>query len=590
MLCVPLMSPKQVSVFVVAVIVFLALLLPNYLQFIAEAEVLTSGGVAGRARFGSTFLVLDSILVVFLWCVVLLALVRKFYWWFILNLPFYVLLPYECLYFLAYGEPISPHIIAIAAETNLEEVLGFIGGWLPIILSCVYFLGLIALILFFARERVAWTHRSRWWVLFSFGPALVLMGLSDSASNQAILEDHRDVFIERGVGFGVDQYEASYPLGFPLRLIKYFHQQEVLTHYSKLISGQSSGLKRGNMEGAEVYVVMIGESSRPDHWGVAGYHRNTTPLLQARSDIYFFENMVSGSSVSRAAVPILLSRTSARDVEKSTLRNSWIVDFKQAGFRVYWLSTQKPVGSHDTMIGVYASLADEVRYLNEGTYSGRGKFDEVLVGGLSSVVQDQTVKKKLVILHSLGSHAPYQFRYPEHFAYFQPSPTTAKLISLFDGNQKELLVNAYDNSIAYTDYVIDSVLDLLKSELNESDAFFWYIADHGQTLFEPGCDKAGHGFFSEFNFRVPALFWASDKFLSSRPELHMRASMRQHAPMQSSDFFETMLDLGRYEQEEKLNGLLSEDYQVGRRLVTVSGAREVDFDSELMGRGCDFPK
>lgn len=580
---------KRHVVFVFAILSFFALLTPCILNFsINELGLLDSSkGIDFLIKHKQLFQsFLGAIMFVLMLELMLFALLGDFSLWYVIHLPFFAWLPAECFYIYQYGAPSSAHVIAVISETNFEESLGFIGGWGPVFGFLIYFFILLFFAFLFHKYRIKWCSRSRWWVISSFSVFLLFFVLAQLETDDFDIKDNRDVFFERGVGFGFDQYAATYPVGLLLRVFEYSKQLAVLASKSAELTHQTSGLKRNGTDGEEIYVVMIGESSRADHWGIAGYFRDTTPLLNARDDVFFFTNMVSASAATRTAVPVMLSRTRVDDLRHSKLKNSWITDFKAQGFKVYWLSTQMPVGSHDTMIGVYASLADDLRYLNQGMYKTRGQFDEVLLKDFQALLEDKAQKKKLIILHTLGSHKPYHFRYPQEFSIFKPVPSSGKYVGVFDSEKHEMLVNAYDNSILYTDYVLNSVLNILDVKANDANAFFWYLSDHGQTLFDQSCDKGGHGFYSEFNFRVPALFWASDAYLDRRQYIGERARVRKETPMRSEDLFETMLDLGGFEAKEQFNGYLSSKYQPGSRMVTIDGSTKLNFDAELAGHGC----
>lgn len=526
-------------------------------------------------------------LLVILTELVLLALVGRYSIWIILHLPFFLWLPLELIYIQRYGAPSSAHILAIIAQTNYAEALGYAGGWGNLALYSIYVVFLFLVVLGMLRSGVKWGHRSRWWVVSIFGTLIIINFLShkDFSDQSKKIDDIKDLFVAREFGYGVDEYIDSYPFGLVLRILRYFQQLNVLRASAETVAAIDSGLSRREVAEREIYVVVIGESARADRWSLNGYDRETTPLLSKKSNVFSFTNAVSVSAATRTAVPALLSRTTVNDLAFSRLRNSWITDFKKSGFKVYWLSTQMQVGSHDTMIGVYASLADETLYLNEGMYKTKGNYDGVVLEYLKKILKRSDEFKKLIVIHTLGSHFPYHFRYPLEFAHFKPVPPQNKVGNLFDKKQEKELQNAYDNSIRYTDFVLSSIIDALR-EYPDAASMMWYLSDHGQTLFEIGCTANGHGFRSAYNFHIPVVLWASDTFLSFRPEIAWVARRNRDQPLYAGDFFDTMLDVGGFENNGRLNSFLSEGYDTRPRIVTVQGDKKINFDEEFVDEGC----
>ncbi|NMZ74653.1 phosphoethanolamine transferase [Pseudomonas nitroreducens] len=324
---------------------------------------------------------------------------------------------------------------------------------------------------------------------------------------------------------------------------------------------------------------------RADHWGLAGYERDTTPRLGVLNNMIFFPNAVSVTAATRTAVPIILSKTTANDISVGNFKTSWISDFKRAGFEVYWLSMQMPVGVHDTAIGIYASLANRVQYLNFGSYLNRGGVDDALLPELSKVLADGN-KKRLIVLHTLGSHSPYQRRYPPKFEIFKPVPGQDSVPNLFDATQKELIVNSYDNSILYTDFILSAIAEKLRQQAGTS--LMWYASDHGQSLFDPGCSMAGHGFFSKYNFHIPVLFWYSDDYAKRHnDELQaIRKNSRERVYM--GDFYLTFLQSAGFKLSgaERKNSFSNAGYISRERLVTIDGGRVINYDKDLANASC----
>ena len=83
--------------------------------------------------------------------------------------------------------------------------------------------------------------------------------------------------------------------------------------------------------------------------------------------------------------------------------------------------------------------------------------------------------KQFIVLHTYGSHFNYRERYPSENAFFLPDfPVDAEV------KYKDNLVNAYDNSIRYTDDFLARLIGMLQEQ--NTDAAMLYSSDHGEDI------------------------------------------------------------------------------------------------------------
>ena len=140
---------------------------------------------------------------------------------------------------------------------------------------------------------------------------------------------------------------------------------------------------------------------------------------------------------------------------------------------------------------------------HEGEY-----LDEALLANLDLTI-DQTANDLLIVLHPLGSHGPaYHKRYPKSFEQFKPACASN---SPQDCSSEEV-ANSYDNTLLYTDYLIDKTIALLEKRHDLSNAFLLYVSDHGESLGENGVYLHGvpKAIAPESQLKVPMLMWLSD--------------------------------------------------------------------------------
>jgi lipid A ethanolaminephosphotransferase len=106
----------------------------------------------------------------------------------------------------------------------------------------------------------------------------------------------------------------------------------------------------------------------------------------------------------------------------------------------------------------------------------------------------------------MGSHGPAYFkRYPKNFSKYKPACRTAELSEC----TQEEIINAYDNSIRYTDFFLSKVIDLL-IENTGHDTTMLYLSDHGESLGEGGLYLHGlpYSFAPAAQTQIPVIVWA----------------------------------------------------------------------------------
>lgn len=149
-------------------------------------------------------------------------------------------------------------------------------------------------------------------------------------------------------------------------------------------------------------------------------------------------------------------------------------------------------------------------------YKGEnGNYDEILLSGLKEQISESEHNKVLIILHTSTSHGPtYSKKYPPRFEIFTP---VCNSVELADCSQEEL-INAYDNTIVYTDYLLYSLIELLK-ELKEYDSSMIFVSDHGESLGEKNLYMHGlpMSIAPREQYEIPFIVWVSDSFRQLKP-------------------------------------------------------------------------
>ncbi|WP_123591600.1 phosphoethanolamine transferase [Salinisphaera orenii] len=287
-----------------------------------------------------------------------------------------------------------------------------------------------------------------------------------------------------------------------------------------------------------VVVLVVGETARAANFSLDGYTRDTNPRLAHRDIVNFPDFTACGTSTS-VSVPCMFSRQGRRDYDEYEARHTeGLLDvLDHAGVSVLWRDNNS--GCKGTCARVPTedlSNADAPALCDDGACR-----DEILLRGLQRHIEAGT-RDLFIVLHQQGSHGPeYYKRYPARFERFTPVCAS----NLPQECDRQAIVNAYDNTILYTDYVLDEIIDLLErnARTNHDTTALLYLSDHGESLGEHGLYLHGfpYALAPDVQTHVPALAWFSRGFGMGRGCL---ARIAGHAYSQDN-LFDLVLGLFR---------------------------------------------
>ena len=282
--------------------------------------------------------------------------------------------------------------------------------------------------------------------------------------------------------------------------------------------------------GREVYVYIIGEASRAMNWQLYGYGRETNPLLSEVGDLVVFRDVLTQSNTTHKSVPLILSSVATGEHEELYRRKGLPALFNEAGFDTWFISNQSPQGA---MIDHLAHDARHVIYIRSP------RHDMQLLDEMRKALERSTSQKLLFVLHCYGSHFSYHQRYPREFAHFQPDNDVA-----IARQHRPMLVNAYDNSIRYTDYFLAQTIGYLRSLKGTSSALL-YCADHGEDLIDDDRERFLHASptTTAYQLYVASLAWFSEDYRKHFPEKAAAAEANETAPATTHALFHTMADM-----------------------------------------------
>lgn len=290
-------------------------------------------------------------------------------------------------------------------------------------------------------------------------------------------------------------------------------------------------------EKREVYVLVVGETARAANWELYGYERKTNPELMQVEGLTAFPHVLTESNTTHKSVPMLLSPVSALDFDSIYCRKGIITAFKEAGYQTAFFSNQR---YNNSFIDFFGKEADTWDFIKEDSLnSNYNPSDDELLKQVAGVLE-KGAKKQFIVLHTYGSHFNYRERYPSEMAFFKPdTPMDA------EAKNRSNLLNAYDNTIRYTDQFLARLIRMLNDQ--QVDAAMLYTSDHGEDIFDDKRNLFLHAspVPSYYQLHVPFLVWMSGSYRQSYPALPSATAINRKKNVSSSaSFFQTMLQLG----------------------------------------------
>ena len=275
-----------------------------------------------------------------------------------------------------------------------------------------------------------------------------------------------------------------------------------------------------------LFVVVVGETTRSANWQLAGYGRETNPRLSERDIINISRVGACGTSTD-VSVPCMMSRIGRSDYSRERILNEEALPdvLKRAGYDVLWVDNQS--GCKGVCAGVASRGPSEELKKTSASCRDGSCMDGILVDEVRAAVAGlERGRSQVLFLHMMGSHGPaYHSRSPQEDKAWLPE---CKANDLGSCTAQEL-VNAYDNSVRYTDRVLAEIIDELK-DAAEADTAMIYVSDHGESLGEKGVYLHGAPYWlaPQEQLTVPMVLWLSENFVRDykidEKELQRKAS------------------------------------------------------------------
>jgi heptose-I-phosphate ethanolaminephosphotransferase len=303
-------------------------------------------------------------------------------------------------------------------------------------------------------------------------------------------------------------------------------------------------------------VLVIGESTNRQHMSLYGYQRATTPLLDGlKNELHLFQQVVAPRPYTIESLQQVLTFADQENPDLHLTKPNLLNIMKQAGYKSYWITNQQTVTRRNTMLTTFSKQTDVQIYLNNARMQDSRQYDGDVIFPFNKALQDPS-PRKFIVVHLLGTHMQYIFRYPPEYNRFTDS---SGLDEVFDGDQVEV-INTYDNAVLYNDFVVSSLIKGLAA--SRQPGLLTYFSDHGEDVFDSGNhDVLGRNEASPTlpMYAVPFFVWKSPewRFIIDNAAVETLSDDVLDRPYSSAHFIHTWADLAGlrfagYEPEKSL--------------------------------------
>ncbi|WP_047528536.1 phosphoethanolamine transferase CptA [Pseudomonas sp. 11/12A] len=362
---------------------------------------------------------------------------------------------------------------------------------------------------------------------------------------------------------GFDKFESRIEPAVPWQMAVAYHRyRETLAGMQDMLKSASTipplhNLKDAMANQPATLVLIIGESTNRQRMSLYGYPRETTPELDKLKDqLAVFDNVITPRPYTIEALQQVLTFADEENPDLYLSTPSLVSMMKQAGYKTFWITNQQTMTKRNTMLTTFSEQADEQVYLNNNRNQNAAQYDGDVIEPFNKALAD-AAPRKLIVVHLLGTHMSYQYRYPASFDKFKdrngvPSGVRDDQVPTY---------NSYDNAVLYNDFVVSSLIkDYAKSDPN---GFLLYLSDHGEDVF----DSVGHGTLGRNEnkptapmYTIPFMAWASPKWRETH-DWSFAGDLGR--PYSSSQLIHTWADLAglSFDELDRSKSLVSDSFK-----------------------------
>ncbi|OCG00722.1 phosphoethanolamine transferase CptA [Gilliamella sp. wkB308] len=440
-------------------------------------------------------------------------------------------------YFVIYRQEFSQSVFFVMAESNFSESNEYIQQYLSIKLVLVLILYILVAIVLWKQVKPVYVQNKTKWMVSLLIAIYALMPLAISVMV-------KKTSFEKAGAHLLSRMETTVPWQLLSSYIAYRSQlsnmENILNNLQSLPSLEN--LKDSNGDTPRTLVLIIGESTTRTRMGIYGYNRNTTPMIEQfkkeNPNLLVFNDVVSSRPYTIEILEQALTFADERHPDLYLTQPSLIHLMKQAGYKTFWITNQQTMTKRNTMLTMFSKQTDKQYYMNNDRNQSARQYDDAVIQPFKEVLTDPA-EKKFIVIHLLGTHMKYEFRYPKSSEYNVFQDKTGIPFNIDDDNAK--VYNSYDNAVSYNDYVITTLFNTFKQ--SHDNGFMLYFSDHGEEVYQtPPYDVLGRNEKAPTKpmYTIPFILWESPSWLKTHPNNYQAYVDRKFS---SQDLIHTWSDL-----------------------------------------------
>lgn len=466
-------------------------------------------------------------------------------------------------YYVIYGQEFSQSVLYVMFESNTSEASEFLSQYFSLKLVLVA-LGYTAVAIFLWTRLRPVTVPTPWRWLVCFA---IFYGLIVNPVAHKVLVQKKSV--KRALISLSGRLEPAAPWQFVAGYVEYRHQLASLT---KLLNSNNALPPLANLQDSSgnaprTLVLVIGESTQRNHMSLYGYPRETTPELdkmhQTDKNLTVFNHVVTSRPYTIEILQQALTFADEKNPDLYLTKPSLMNLMKQAGYKTFWITNQQTMTERNTMLTVFSQQTDKQFYMNQQRTQSAREYDTNVLQPFKEVLADPA-PKKFIIVHLLGTHIKYAYRYPEQWSVFDGKTEGAPA-----GLSSEQLAsyNDYDNANRFNDHVLASLINDYKA--TNPNGFLLYFSDHGEEVYDtPPHNMQGRNEEAPTRhmYTIPFIVWTSPSWQEAHPRDLAADVDRKYS---SSQLIHTWSDLAglRYDGFDPTRSITSPQFVQATRWI-----------------------
>ena len=420
-------------------------------------------------------------------------------------------------YFIIYRQEFSQSVFFVMAESNLTESNEFIQQYFSFKLMALVVIYCLIGIYLWRKVSPVYVKNTTKWVaslliaIYAIMPLFISVTIKKSS-------------LQKATTHLLTRMETTIPWQLINSYIAYRSQlsnmEDIMHHLNAL--PPVANLKDTNGNTPRTLVLIIGESTTRNRMSIYGYSRNTTPQIEQfkkdNPEFIVFNDVVSSRPYTIEVLQQALTFADEQHPDLYLTQPSLIHLMKQAGYKTYWITNQQTMTERNTMLTMFSKQADEQFYMNNDRNQSSRQYDESVFEPFMKVLAEPE-EKKFIIIHLLGTHMKYEFRYPKDGEHDRFKDNASIPFKIQDEDVDEY--NSYDNAISYNDFVTTTLFNLFKN--SHANGFMLYFSDHGEDVYEtPPHDILGRNEKAPTRtmYTVPFMLWQSPSWMASHPNYY----------------------------------------------------------------------